>query len=103
MDRVQFVGCINGYKEDQFFDHTMIAYNIINGENDISISQDIDHINDIIVFRFSFVSNEAYERVCSRIANEFNGIVSLYGSSFDIGLLYANDINKEISIKIKQL
>lgn len=102
MDRVQFVSSINGC-EDQFFDHIMIAYNIIDNENDVYVTQSANLMDSSISFMFKFCAIDTYNRILSKIEQSFHGRIELYGSIFNIDIIYQNINDLSICIRIRQL
>ena len=104
MDRLQFVGSINGggNNNDQFFEHTMIAYDMVGSINDIAVSSNA-YIDGGISFKFIFGNHDDYQKVSERIMNEFHDHVNLYGSVFKIDVISNNESTQEIVVRILQL
>lgn len=91
MDRLQFIGSIDHgcfvNSQDaiiQFFDHTMAAYDLIGKcNNDIDITSTIESPL-CMTFTISFNSQNQALNMATKIKNDFQNKLEIYGKMFQI-------------------
>lgn len=106
MNRAQFMNTID--RKDpisidtivNFFDHTMVMYDIIGELNDVSVSSQI--ISPVgVAFNLKFSNVNQANIVYSKVTGDLQNKISIYGKMFNIQTSYMD--KDDLSMKLNQM